>query len=108
MVAARNNLGLCLRHQGDLAGAIASFQAVTSKQPNFQQAWANLGNALRAGNETDQAIECFNRALQIDPQCTDALCNLGHAKVDVADFVAAEGEAGIAIFTLRVDFDVPS
>ena len=55
-------------------------RAVQCHKGCVDEAWYNLGLVLRALERYDEALECFGRALAIDPQYKDARL----AKRDVA------------------------
>jgi tetratricopeptide (TPR) repeat protein len=48
-------------------------------RPDLAGAWYDLGNVLLDSGPGDEAIACFERALQIDPQFALAHSNLGNA-----------------------------
>ena len=69
----RNDLGRILFQQGRDALAREQFQFTVRAQPDWAEAWVNLGAATA---EPGQAIAHFERALKIDPFCAQAHQNL--------------------------------
>lgn len=51
--------------QGMLAEAIASYQEAISREPNFPEAYNNLGNALREANRLEEAMQCYTMCIQL-------------------------------------------
>src|SRR5262249_28152074 len=47
--------------------------------PNFADAYVNLGNLLQGEGELKDAIDCYRRAVALDPQLAKAHINLGQA-----------------------------
>lgn len=56
---------------------ISLWQDVTGKQPANVRAWNNLGGHLYAAGRHDEALACFERTLQLDPEHPSALANVG-------------------------------
>ena len=44
--------------------------------PEYAQAWYNLGDLLDDQGRADAAIECLRKALRVAPDCADAMFNL--------------------------------
>ena len=63
---------------GDLHLAIRLYKQALFLEPAFTEAWNNLANAYNAISEPNNALECFNRALAVDPEYGKAM--LGKAK----------------------------
>jgi Flp pilus assembly protein TadD len=74
-----NNLGLALKDQGDLVGAVACYREALRLDPKLALAHNNLGNALRARGDLDGAVACYKEALRLDPKHAPAHFNLGFA-----------------------------
>ncbi len=62
-----NNLGSLVARQNP-AAAEAYFRKALELQPENYQAWHNLGNAYLRLNRLQEAVACFERALEINPQ----------------------------------------
>lgn len=51
--------------QGKLDHAIASYQKALQLEPNFPEAYNNLGNALREAGRPEEAIACYTACIQL-------------------------------------------
>lgn len=51
--------------QGKLDMAIQTYQDAITREPNFPEAYNNLGNALREANRPDEAIACYTMCIQL-------------------------------------------
>ena len=51
--------------QGKLDMAIQTYQEAITREPNFPEAYNNLGNALREANRPDEAIACYTMCIQL-------------------------------------------
>ncbi len=69
-------LALACREGGDDAGALAAFERATQLNPRQAGYRVDLGDALVRAGKTEEAIERWNIALQIQPGYTDALQRL--------------------------------
>ncbi|MGB3510483.1 MAG: glycosyltransferase 61 family protein [Microcoleaceae cyanobacterium] len=65
-----------LQHQGQLEEAIATYQQVIKLNPDFYQAYINLGEILSEQGILDEAISCYRRALELKPNDIDCYRNL--------------------------------
>ena len=54
-----------LFEQGKLDGAIATYREALAHEPNFPEAYNNLGNALREAGRVDEAIQCYTLCIQL-------------------------------------------
>jgi len=76
-------LGSVYLQQQKIAEARANFQRAVELHANYPgtmpKAWNNLGILAAREGRTDEAVEDFQRALQIDPNNVIALGNLGSA-----------------------------
>jgi len=77
---AHSNLGNILKNNGEVAGAIASFQRALEINANIAELHNNLGSALQELGRIEEAIACYIRALAINPDFAEAYCNLGSAQ----------------------------
>lgn len=84
-----NSLGLVLRHQGDLQGAIAQFQSALQLDPQCADALANLGDVFLDQDNPELALRCFDRSLQLRPDHSHAHCQRGFTRLLDGDL--AEG-----------------
>ena len=56
-----------------------AFQTCVRLDPNYAQAWNNLGNAQAGQGMASAAVESYRRALALTPNYAEALNNLGNA-----------------------------
>ena len=71
------NLGTVLHDLGEHQAAMVAFERCLVHQSDFEDAWNNLGETYRdAGNMID-AVRCYQKTLEIAPQHSRALYNLG-------------------------------
>ncbi|MDA3912399.1 MAG: tetratricopeptide repeat protein [Bacteroidales bacterium] len=57
--------------------AISHFELCLKLNPNFEQAWKNLGQVYFDIKEHDEELSCYDKALRINPQLTQALFSKG-------------------------------
>ena len=76
---AYNNLGVAMRQDNQLPGAIANFENAVRVKPNYTDAESNLGEALLAAGRPREAIPHLMTALRIDSRLPEAHVNLGAA-----------------------------
>ncbi|ELR97054.1 tetratricopeptide repeat protein [Gloeocapsa sp. PCC 73106] len=69
--------GLEQVNQGDLAGAIASWDQAIAINPNFVQAWYNRGGALGSMGRLEEAKTSFERVVELAPSDYVAWNSLG-------------------------------
>ena len=62
------------------ADAITYFEKYVELVPDDPKGWNNLGVALREKGEVKRAIECYNKALVLDPTLEIVRTNMGTAK----------------------------
>jgi serine/threonine-protein kinase len=77
--AAHLGLGLALKAQGDLKGAMACYRKALDLDPRYAVAHFNLGLALQFQRDRKGAIACHRKALELDPKLALAHNNLGTA-----------------------------
>jgi Flp pilus assembly protein TadD len=101
--AAHNQLGLALRHKGDLAEAVAEFRRAVDLEPKNPVPHYNLGNALVAGGtkaSADEALVHLQAAVDLAPKRAIPLVSLG-----MAQFGMRNREEGIATLRRAVELD---
>lgn len=76
---ARNNLGLALATEKDLAGAVREYEHALRVRPDYFEARMNLGNALRLLGRAEEGIASLRAAIQLRPNVGLAHYNLGLA-----------------------------
>ena len=69
--------GVRLREGKDYWAAITAFEQVIKRQPGNFNAYANIGMAYRDLGQRDEAIQSFQKALEIKPDHTFSLQNFG-------------------------------
>jgi protein O-GlcNAc transferase len=74
-----SNFGRLYHLIGDQDAAIREFRAETEIHPASVEAWNNLGSALGAAKNFNEAISSYERALSLDLKCTSCLLNLQSA-----------------------------
>lgn len=61
-------IGNCYMQLGDYEKAIAYQEKCTNIAPNYFKAWVNMGFSYKRMGDKDKAFECYETALQYDPQ----------------------------------------
>ena len=69
--------------------AIGSYQQAIMVQPNFAEAYYNLGICLKHKADIDAAIGSYKQAIRINPHYAEAHNNMGNALRDKGDLNAA-------------------
>ncbi|MDA9990909.1 tetratricopeptide repeat protein [Paracoccaceae bacterium] len=64
---------------GYLDAALENYKQAISIEPNYAEAYYNMGIALQEQGKLDEAIEAYNKALAIKPDYADAYNNMGIA-----------------------------
>jgi tetratricopeptide (TPR) repeat protein len=70
-------LGLLLRDQGDLDGAVEQFTFATELQPEYSDAWRERGINEARLSKNAKGEEALRKAIQLNPEDFDALASLG-------------------------------
>jgi tetratricopeptide (TPR) repeat protein len=84
-IAAHNSLGIALKAQGDLAGAVAAYREAIRLDPKLATAHYNLGIALAAQRDLPGAVAEFKDSIRLDPTNAPAHNNLAHVLRDLKD-----------------------
>ena len=71
------NLANALNALGDHEGARDSYTAATGIDPSQATAWKNLGSVYEKLRDTAKALECYEKALVLDPNLSEALLAKG-------------------------------
>ena len=85
-----HNSGYHLHLHNRLAEAEPFYRKALALDPDFKEAWANLGLVSLALGRPGEAVACQREALRIDPDNADALNNLGTAHYANGHIVEAE------------------
>jgi tetratricopeptide (TPR) repeat protein len=62
------NLGLLLQSTGDYSGAAECYRATLQHKPEFRGALINLGHALKAAGQEEEARNVWSQAVAADPE----------------------------------------
>lgn len=65
--ACRTALGLCLKKKGKMGEAKASLRRATEVEPEFAEAYYELGAMLQNDKDYVEALKCFERYMQLAP-----------------------------------------
>ena len=79
-ISAHYNLATLLQRENDHLGAITIYKMVLAAQPDYGQAWNNLGIAYKETMNPDEALFCFEKAVEFAPEMAEAWNNLGVAQ----------------------------
>jgi tetratricopeptide (TPR) repeat protein len=69
--------------------AIKSYQNAIQINPNYAEAYYNMGIAYRNLDSYKLAIDCYSKALEINPKYANANYNLGNALKSIGDLKGA-------------------
>jgi protein O-mannosyl-transferase len=83
LAQAKNNLGCVLLEQGQIPNAISNFESALVFQPAYPQAYFNMGRAFATNQQPDVAVDCFQRALAMDPNVAEIHYRLANALVQL-------------------------
>lgn len=72
------NLANVLLTTGKVHEAIVHYRAALARNPDYVEAWGNLGNALERMADHGEAVVCYRRALSLRPDFVEAHNNLGN------------------------------
>jgi len=67
-----NLRGRKLLEEGNFNDALAFFEQALLQNPNDPDLWNNKGVVLRSLGRYDEAIDCFNKSLEIEPRDKNA------------------------------------
>lgn len=71
-----------------MQAAIRYYQHAIQLEPNFPDAYNNLGNAYREVKQLDESIRCYRTALTLKPDHPHAYNNLGAVLLRLQDAVS--------------------
>ncbi|MGH7173193.1 MAG: protein kinase domain-containing protein, partial [Gemmataceae bacterium] len=83
------NLGLALRDQGNIAGALAAFQKAIARKPDYAMAHCNLGDTLGQQGDLAGALAAYQKAVALKPNYAYAHYLLGNALRDQGNLSGA-------------------
>jgi Flp pilus assembly protein TadD len=81
---------LALERQGDFEAALTSYQLALRDQPNDHRVLQNLGIAYSKAGRLDDAVRCYRRALELQPQLAGAHYGLAFLLLRRGDRPGAE------------------
>lgn len=82
---AHNNLGLLFYEEGDLYDAVLSFEAAMDYMPNDPSVYYNLGLALESAGKSQEAMDLYHQAVEMDPANPIFLGNLVRLRVRLGE-----------------------
>jgi Flp pilus assembly protein TadD len=85
-----HNQGFHLHLHHRLAEAEPFYRRAIAFDPDFEEAWINLGLVVLAQGRSDEALACQREALRLDPESADAHNNLGMIHYAHGHIVEAE------------------
>ena len=71
--------GILSYDKGNIEEAIEIFQDIINQQPDFSEAYINLGDAYYKSNKVNEAIGYWKKALSIDSNLITCYINIGNA-----------------------------
>jgi tetratricopeptide (TPR) repeat protein len=75
--------GVVFLQMGKIDLAVELISKAIASKPDYADAHANLGNALRKQGKMDEAVGSFKNAISVNPDHVDALSNLGNVLRDL-------------------------
>lgn len=96
-VAEHNNRGVAFAEAGDLAAAMACYEAALALDPDYIEALSNRGNSLVLSGKVEEALASYDRALTLNPDYGTAYANRGHARERLGHMEAAVADYDRAI-----------
>lgn len=74
---AEDLLGVALARQGRIEEAVSHFRTAILIEPDYPEAYYDMGNALKTEGRTEEAMKFYREAIRIKPDYTEAHNNLG-------------------------------
>jgi tetratricopeptide (TPR) repeat protein len=87
-------------YKGKVGEAEQHFLAAVKIHPNYGEALNNLGIYYRRNGDLQNAVECFNKVTQLNPESYGGWANLGNSLIPLARFGEAL-DAGRIAYKLR-------
>ncbi|MDO8302179.1 MAG: tetratricopeptide repeat protein [Sedimentisphaerales bacterium] len=73
-------LGMCQINAGQYGRAVTSYSKLNAKERDSAQVWLRMGQAALGAGDAERAYTCSKRALEIQPDFTDAIAIKGSAE----------------------------
>lgn len=95
---ALNNRGMLKNTLGDKEGAIADFREAVTVKPDYFEAYNNLGFTYSGmKNGASEALQYFNKSLEVNPAYPDAYYNRAITKNEMGDKAGAMEDYNLAL-----------
>ena len=78
-----------LHADGQLAAAVAAYQAILKRHPETCAAWSNLGMALRSLGRKEEGLAVLREGVRVCPRVPELNYNLGNALKEAGDHEGA-------------------
>ena len=82
-------MGNVFHEQGRLEEAIEAYKKALAINPDYAEAYSNLGVSLHDQGELEEAIEAYNKALAINPDYAEAHYHRSFALLNTHKFMKA-------------------
>jgi tetratricopeptide (TPR) repeat protein len=98
-----HNQGFHLHRHNRMEEAEPFYHRAVALDPDFKEAWMNMGLVILSRGSLDEALSCQRHALRIDPDSADAHNNLGMVHYAQGNIAEAENSFRSAL-RLRPDY----
>jgi tetratricopeptide (TPR) repeat protein len=85
----RFRLGYLRLLRGEFAGSAEAFETCMEKRPDWPEAYLNAGIAYARSSNSDAARRCFQEALLLRPDSSDAMRGLAAVALDYQEYAEA-------------------
>ena len=83
------NLALCRHSLGNVEGCMLALEELLTRNPKDAEAWVTKGNVFDIVGKRDEAIGCYDHALQIDKKNVNAWRNKGNTLGNLKRYLEA-------------------
>lgn len=91
------NKGIEYKKAGNLDAAVIVFTAARSEDPEYIDAWIQLGACYYGLKEYQKALESFTKATEKAPQNSEAFANLGRVQMKLKKYEKAQAALQTAV-----------
>ncbi len=91
------NLGIAYKMTEDNAAAEAALKQAIALKPEYAEAYNNLGAVYQGQNRQEEAVVCYQKSLQFNPNAKSVKGNLVRALVSVGDERREHGDSAAAL-----------